>query len=204
MGLRSARRLLMLVAIASFALTAGCGSAIQFASPFILAEEPPGLVRLPMKVAIVRPVGIIKARRQAGEDFRRALGDAMIEGLADATKVMVQRVVIVDAKDAVDCDLHVIPANLYYEVDKQGGVTLSMDVTLIRTKDAKESGMLVEGVAGSGKRHIEAWHRTGHTLNVMGAYLKNDRFGQALNNALFDLVFNYAKKLDRRMPGLIE
>ena len=126
---------------------------------------------------IVRPAGLIKARRNDVEDFGRRLGDTMIQGLRDATKIMVDQVVVVDNKDLAGGDLIVIPSNFYYEVNKHGGVMLSLDITLLRTKDGKESGMLVEGSAGPGKRSTEVWHRKGQQLYVMGAYLKNDRFG---------------------------
>ncbi len=194
----------MIAILAFLAPGIACGPSLQFAPPFILAEEPPGLQRLPISAAIVRPAGLIHARHRDTEDFGHTLGQALMAGLRDATKVMAARVAVVDAKDRANADLIIIPSNFYYEVDKGDQVMFSMDVTLIRAKDGKESGMLVEGSSGPGKRHIETWHRTGRKLHVMGAYLKNDRLGQALNNALFDLVFNYAKKLDRRLPGFLD
>ena len=180
-----------------------CGPGLRVAPPFLLVESQGAPPPADLSAAVVRPASLVVPGGRLGPEIAGELDKAIIRGLADAARVLVRDVKVVDRVPRSGFDFAVIPANFYRDFDRNRVMTLSMDITLVRLRDGKESGLLVEGVSGPGPRPAVTWERGGGSLHLTGAYLKkNDAYGQALNNALFRLVFDFAKKLDRRIDAL--
>jgi len=177
-----------------------CGPGIRIAPPFLLVESQGAPLPADLSAAVVRPASLVVPGGRIDPETAGELDKAIVQGLADAARVLVKKVEVVDRVPDRGYDFVVIPANFYRDFDRNRMMTLSMDITLVRLRDGKESGLLIEGVSGPGTRPALAWERGSGRHHLTGAYLKkNDAYGQALNNALFHLVFDFAKKLDRRL-----
>ncbi|MCZ7583871.1 MAG: hypothetical protein M5R36_11330 [Deltaproteobacteria bacterium] len=173
---------------------AACARPVQVAPPYKLVEAHPPEPPLDVAVAIVRPASLVEPGRDFDNELAARLDSALLQGFVDATRSIAARAVLVDRAPASGFDYVVLPSNFYYS--RGGGmlVSMSMDVHVRRTADGREFALLIEGESGPGPRPVVAWENGGRTLHLTGAYLHNEAYGQALNNALFHLTWDYAKK----------
>ncbi|MCL4233463.1 MAG: hypothetical protein KJ042_02975 [Deltaproteobacteria bacterium] len=193
----------LITVIFSALLCAGCAELIHVENAFTVAAESDRPNPWPMRVAIVRPQTLTANWRTDDITLNKRLTDAIVRGLATATRIVAREVAITDRADAAGYDAIVTVSNIRGEWDK-GHVTFSMDVTLRRANDGKEWGLLVEGSGGAGVRPVETWERDGARIGLVGVVPDNPPFGRALHHAMFELCRDYAKKIDRRPPSAAE
>jgi hypothetical protein len=183
-------------------LAIACTSAIRIAPPLQIDGTPDEQKKDPLSAAVVREAFVIGIKSETEPALASKVRDALIQGLADATKIIVARADIVEKKPDSGYDFAVIPANFYYSVEPSGDIVMSMDVSVVRLKDGKVFGMLIEGSGQPGPRPIMNWKGREKTVNISGTFLANGSYGRALNNALFYLTLDYLNKLDRRMESI--
>lgn len=183
------------------ALLSACAPPLHFGQAFHVAQQPEAQKKAPLSVAIVRRPHFAKFPGMNAE-LNSAVDKALFDGLREATSAMVRDVAVLDEMPAAGFDAVVQVSDFYKEVDPGPSVTLSMDVTILRLSDGHKIGMLVEGIGRPGPRPIATWMRDDGEYGVMGSTLRNPREGQAINNALFALIFDFAQKFDRRLGQL--
>jgi hypothetical protein len=191
---------LAILAVLIFAL--GCSAPLRLAAPFPVKDIPQGWNRAPATVFIILDRDLVKPSGELDQESAKQLNSALFEGVRQASALLFENVRIVERKPEGGCDFLIQPANLFLEIEGGASVGMSMDVTVVRVRDSKEIGMLVEGAGHPGPRPTAFLEKEAGKLQVSGPVLKNGPLGQGLNNALFNLTFDFLKKLDRRMETL--
>ncbi len=194
---------LTIMATCAALLFAACAELIHVENAFTVAAESDRPNPWPLRVALVRPQVLTANWRTDDTTLNKRLTDAIVRGLATATRLVAREVVLVEGADAPGFDAVVSVANIRGDWDK-GHVTFSMDVTLRRAGDGKEWGLLAEGSGGAGVRPVETWDRDGARIGLVGVVPDNPPFGRALHHAMFELCRDYAKKIDRRLAAASE
>lgn len=192
-----------LMTVCAALLVTACAELIHVENAFTVAAESDRPNPWPLRVAIVRPTVLTANWRTDDTTLNKRLTDAIVRGLATATRLVAREVAITDRADVPGFDAVVTVANIRGDWDK-GQVTFSMDVTLRRARDGKEWGLLAEGSGGAGVRPVETWNRDGARIGLVGVVPDNPPFGRALHHAMFELCRDYAKKIDRRLQSAAE
>jgi len=178
--------------------------------PFVLAEAPSGLPRLPLRVVLLRTPAMQRIPTEYGRDehFGERLANAAMQGLRDAAALVVTDVAIADQIPAGNIDLLCLPTNPYFEATwdehQKLHVTITLEITVIEPRTGAQRGLLLQGEGAPGRRPAvpiqlssndsgEAWN-----VGVTGARVHGSRFDEAVNNALFYLSLDFAQKLQKR------
>ncbi len=190
---------------------AACGRMFFIADhPFVLAEEPPGMPRLPLRVAILRTPAMRKIPTKIGQDelYGERLAIALMQGLRDAGSLVVKEIWVAETMPQTDVDLICLPTNPYFDAQwderKHLRVTMTLEVTVIESRTGAQRGLLLQAEGTPGRRPALPVHisdpDTSETWNagVTGAWVQSSRFDQAVNNALFYLSLDFAEKLQKR------
>jgi hypothetical protein len=206
-----------LIIICLFALVAfDCASTVLMVAPqpFVVADAPADLRRLPLRVAIVRTPALnaLPAELEDDDAFGKKLTAALLRGMQAAASLTVQTVDITDDPPAGAYDLVVFPTNPYFEIEpdreRHWVVTMTLEVIVRDAATGQERALLIEATGPSGKRPVVTLQMPGtngapaRTVGVMGAPIQAGRFTQAINNALFYLSLDFAEKFHKRVGQL--
>jgi len=205
------RMIILVFAALGFASITGCAKSYVIADqPFLVAEAPADLPKMPLRVAIVRTPAMKRVAVGFDEDgeYGSRLAAAMLNGMQTAATLSIRQVDLVEQTPTGGYDIICLPANPYFDVRRSRRnmveVTLTLEVTIVETATGKQKGMLLEAEGVPGKRPaipIQIQTRRGverTQAGVTGALIYSSRLDQAVNNALFYLSLDFGEKLQKR------
>lgn len=205
-------RFVFLLLLPMIAFPIGCARRYFVADhPFVLAEVPANLPRIPVSVALVKSDAMERFDLDISSDdeFGSRVAAAAMQGLYDAASLIVSEVRLVDSAAVEPADITCIPTNPYISIrrDRQRrvAVSITLEVTVIEKGTGTQRGLLLSAEGSAGKRPAvpirvcppgcdQEWQ-----IGVTGALLYyGTYFEQAVNNALFFLSLDFAEKLQKR------
>jgi hypothetical protein len=208
------RTLVCVILTATFcaaALLTGCGPLFVVAEhPFVVAEAPADLPRLPLRVVLLRTPAMQRFPVKIGRDehFGERLAWSTMQGLRDAASLVAAGATISEDMPMSDVDLICLPSNPYFDAQwderRRLTVTITLEVTVIEPRTNTQRGLLLQAEGRPGRRpdmplrisspgSMQTW-----TVGVTGAWINGGGFDEAVNNALFHLCLDFAEKLQKR------